>query len=104
MSRHGLTMTSEYTSFRPPQQVGMKMVEGPPFFRAFGGGWSFRSLGPDHTEATWRHTFAIRPRWLAPLGDRVGVLILGRDIRRRIAGYARGCRDPVVVAAATGSG
>ena len=28
-SKHRLTMVSEYTSFRPPNQVGMKMVEGP---------------------------------------------------------------------------
>ncbi len=100
VSRHGLRMVSEYTSFRPPGQVGMKMVTGPPFFRTFGGGWSFRSLGPDRTEATWRYTFAVQPRWLAPIADRIGVRVLGRDIRRRIDGYARGCADPVVVEAA----
>jgi len=33
-SRHHLTMVSEYTSFRPPTQVGMKMVRGPRAARA----------------------------------------------------------------------
>jgi len=28
--------------------------------------------------------------------------VLGRDIDRRIAGFARGCADPVVLAAARG--
>ncbi len=102
-SRHGLRMVSEYTSFRPPTQVGMKMVEGPWFFRNFAGGWSFRA-GPDgRTEATWRYTFSIRPRWLAPVAERIGLWILQRDIERRIEGYARGCGDEVVVAAAVAS-
>jgi hypothetical protein len=37
---------------------------------------------------------------LRPIADRIGMWVLGRDIRRRIAGYAEGCSDPVVVAAA----
>lgn len=100
-SRHGLLMVSEYVSYRPPTQVGMKMVEGPWFFRTFSGGWSFHAIDGEHTEATWRYTFSCRPGWLAPVAERIGVVYLGRDIRRRIAGYARGCNDSVVVAAAS---
>lgn len=99
-SRHRLRMVSQYTSFRPPTQVGMKMVEGPWFFANFAGGWSFRQVG-DGTEATWRYTFTIRPKLLSPIADRIGLWLLGKDIDRRIAGFARGCLDPVVVAAAT---
>jgi len=40
-SRHKLKMVSRYISFRPPTQVGMRMVEGPWFFANFAGGWSF---------------------------------------------------------------
>jgi hypothetical protein len=97
-SRHGLRMVSEYVSFKPPTQVGMRMVEGPWFFESFGGGWSFREDGTG-TLAVWRYTFSIRPRWLAPVADPLGRWLLGRDIRRRIVGYARGCSDPVVLAA-----
>ena len=100
-SRHRLRMVSQYTSFRPPTQVGMKMVEGPWFFANFAGGWSFREAPDGGTEATWRYTFTIRPKLLAPIADRIGVWLLGRDIERRIAGYAKGCTDPVVVEAAT---
>jgi hypothetical protein len=100
-SRHGLTMVSEYVSFAPPSHVGMKMVRGPWFFEMFAGGWRFAPAAePGHTVATWRYSFRCRPAVLRPIADRIGIWVLGRDIRRRIAGYAAGCTDPVVVAAA----
>ncbi len=95
-------MVSQYTSFRPPTQVDMKMTEGPWFFSKFAGGWSFRPVDSG-TEATWRYTFTIRPKVLAPVADRLGLRLLGRDIDRRIAGFAKGCADPVVIEAATES-
>ena len=103
LTRHrlGLSMVSEYVSYSPPRNVGMTMIRGPWFFARFGGGWRFLP-GPTEgtTEAVWRYNFAIRPAWLAPVADRIGSVVLGRDIRRRIAGFARGCSDEVVLAAA----
>ncbi|MFI5834294.1 SRPBCC family protein [Micromonospora sp. NPDC051300] len=100
-SRHGLTMVSEYVSWAPPTNVGMKMVRGPWFFERFGGGWRFApGPQPGTTVATWRYNFRCRPAFLRPVAERVGVWLLGRDIRRRIAGYAAGCADPEVLAAA----
>ncbi|MBO4208574.1 SRPBCC family protein [Micromonospora echinofusca] len=100
-SRHGLVMVSEYVSFAPPSHVGMKMVRGPWFFEMFAGGWRFAPAGvPGRTVVTWRYSFRCRPALLRPVADRVGRWLLGRDIRRRIAGYAAGCADPVVLAAA----
>jgi ribosome-associated toxin RatA of RatAB toxin-antitoxin module len=99
-SRHHLTMVSEYVTFRPPTQVGMKMVNGPPFFRSFSGGWNFTPVdGGEATQATWRYNFTIRPSWLAPVADRIGVWLLGRDIRRRLDAFAAACADPDIVAA-----
>ncbi|MEV4411864.1 SRPBCC family protein [Catellatospora sp. NPDC049609] len=101
-SRHGLSMVSEYVSYAPPTNVGMKMVRGPWFFAMMAGGWRFAPASePGHTVATWRYHFRTRPALLAPLADRIGVWLLGRDIRRRIQGFARGCQDPVVLAAVT---
>lgn len=94
-SRHRLSMTSEYTSFRPPTQVGMKMIDGPWFFSAFGGGWSFTEVGPGATDATWRYTFTVRPPWLASIGDRIGRVLLRRDIERRIDGSGARCSWPI---------
>ncbi|GID96206.1 SRPBCC family protein [Amorphoplanes digitatis] len=101
-SRHGISMVSEYVSFQPPTNVGMKMVRGPWFFEMFGGGWRFAAAPgrPGHTVATWRYNFRCRPAFLRPVADRIGRWLLGRDIRRRIAGYARGCEDPAVLDAA----
>ena len=100
-SRHGLRMVSQYVSFSPPRNVGMVMVSGPWFFSRFGGGWRFAADAvPGWTLVTWRYNFATRPRVLSPVADRIGRWLLQRDIDRRIAGYARGCQDVVVVAAA----
>ncbi|GIF99937.1 SRPBCC family protein [Catellatospora citrea] len=98
-SRHGLTMVSEYVSYAPPTNVGMKMVRGPWFFEMMAGGWRFAPAEePGHTVATWRYHFRTRPALLRPIADRIGVWLLGRDIRRRIAGFAAGCQDPAVLA------
>lgn len=96
-------MVSEYRSYRPPTSVGMTMVTGPWFFARFGGGWRFASERRDGTEGTrttWKYTFSIRPRVLAPVGDRLGAWLLGREIRARIDAFAKACADPEIVAAA----
>jgi hypothetical protein len=96
-SRHRLTMVSEYVTYRPPTQVGMRMVQGPWFFKTFSGGWNFASRDDGRTAATWRYNFTVRPRWLAPLADRIGIWLLGRDIRRRLDSFAAACADPSIV-------
>ncbi|NYF12420.1 hypothetical protein HDC34_000714 [Pseudoclavibacter sp. JAI123] len=103
--RLGFRMISEYVSYKPPSNVGMKMTRGSWFFERLGGGWRFSPAedesgdGRPATLAVWRYNFACRPRWLAPLAERIGGAILQRDIDRRIRGFARGCADPVVLAA-----
>ena len=99
-SKHGLTMVSEYTSFHPPERVGMKMVEGPWFFEKFGGGWIFKELDDGRTQATWRYTFTVRPGFLARVADPIGVRLLTRDIDQRIEAFATGCADQEVLATA----
>lgn len=59
-------------------------------------------MGSPGTVAVWRYSFTTRPAWLRPVADRVGRWVLGRDIDRRIAGLARGCADPAVLAAVAG--
>lgn len=102
-TRHwsGLRMVSEYVSYNPPTNVGMKMVTGPWFFANLAGGWRFSLHDDGATVATWRYNFSCRPGWLAPVAHRIGKWWLGRDIDRRITGFAKGCADPVVLAAIT---
>lgn len=94
--RLGFSMVSRYVSYAPPRNVGMTMETGTWFFAKLGGGWRFTPDG-DGTLAVWKYNFTCQPAWLAPLAERIGTLVLGREIRSRIAGYARGCADPVVV-------
>lgn len=101
--RLGLSMVSRYVSYAPPTNVGMVMETGPWFFAKLGGGWRF-TPAPDGrgTLAVWKYNFSCRPAWLAPLAEWIGMRVLGYEIRRRIAGFARGCSDPAVLAAAGG--
>ncbi|MCC2335415.1 type II toxin-antitoxin system RatA family toxin [Cellulomonas wangsupingiae] len=95
--RSGLRMVSEYVSYKPPTNVGMKMVEGPWFFAVMAGGWRFTPLPDGGTRAVWRYSFTCRPAWLAPVAERIGRVVLQRDVDRRIAGFARGCADAHVL-------
>jgi len=99
-SRHGLTMVSEYLTYRPPTHMGMKMVSGPAFFRTFSGSWHFKDLGDGRIEVIYRYRFDCRPTWLQPISHRIGNWYLGRDIERRVAAFVRGVEDPVIVARA----
>lgn len=101
VQRFGFRMVSEYVSYHPPTNVGMKMTKGSWFFERLAGGWRFSAVEGDEgsTLAVWRYNFTCQPRWLAPIAERIGAFVLQRDIDRRIRGFARGCEDPVVVAA-----
>ncbi len=99
-ARVGPRMVSQYVSYRPPTSVGMTMVTGPWFFASFGGGWRFvpdARDGRDGTRAVWKYTYAVRPAWLRFVAEPIGQGLLGREIRARIAAWARACEDPVVL-------
>jgi ribosome-associated toxin RatA of RatAB toxin-antitoxin module len=93
LSRHRLRMVTRYLTFRRPTLVGMKMEEGPWFFRTFSGSWRFEPLAPDRTAVAFRYNFACRPRALAPVAERIGRWYLGRDIRRRLAAFKAACDE-----------
>lgn len=100
-ARVGPKMISQYASYRPPTSVGMTMVRGPWFFGSFGGGWRFKPEtrdGVDGTQAVWKYTYSIRPSWLRFIAEPIGQWLLGREIRARIAAWAKACEDPVVLA------
>jgi len=99
VSRRGAHMTSEYVSFSPPTNVGMKILDGPWFFERLGGGWRFTAV-EGGTLAVWRYNFRCRPAIIRWPAERIGVWLTQRDIDRRIAGFARGCLDPAVLASA----
>lgn len=106
-ARLGPAMISSYASYRPPTSVGMTMEKGPWFFRTFGGGWRFAPEvrdGVSGTRSTWKYSYTIRPRWMAFVAHPIGSWLLGREIDARIAAFARACRSPETVAAASTPG
>ena len=98
-SRHGLSMVSEYVTYKPPGHVGMRMVEGPWFFKSFSGGWNFTALDDGRTDATWRYNFTVKPAWLRFVADPIGRWLMNRDIRRRLDAFAAACGDESIIAA-----
>jgi len=99
----GFAMVSRYVSYAPPTSVGMTMERGPWFFARFGGGWRFVPTTRDGvagTTATWKYTYAVRPRLLRAVAEPIGQRLLGREIRARIDAFARACADPATRAAA----
>jgi hypothetical protein len=52
VQRFGFRMESEYVSYNPPTNVGMKMTKGSWFFARMGGGWGFSEVDGDHATHT----------------------------------------------------
>jgi hypothetical protein len=51
----------------------------------------------ESAEVTFRYRFDCRPSWLQWVTHPIGRWYLGRDIHRRLAAFARGVEDPVIV-------
>jgi Polyketide cyclase / dehydrase and lipid transport len=103
-SRHGLTMVTEYLSFRRPTLVGMKMIKGPKMFRTFSGSWRYAEVDAATTEVAFRYNFTCRPKLLAPIMERIGVRYLGRDIKRRIGALKAACENTNILSRLPDSG
>jgi ribosome-associated toxin RatA of RatAB toxin-antitoxin module len=89
----GLTMEVEFTSFRAPTSVAMKMLRGPWFLRQFAGTWLFRPSASGGTEVIFRYSFSVQGRWLRPLlGPLIGWMFR-RDVSARLRGLKRGAEE-----------
>jgi len=98
ISRHRLRMVTEYLTFRRPTLVGMKMIEGPPIFENFSGSWRFAERDDGRVDVAFRYNFRCRPKFLAPVMERIGIWYLGRDIERRIESFRAACDETDLLA------
>jgi hypothetical protein len=96
-SRHGLRMISEYLTFRRPESVAMKMVEGPIIFRLFSGAWQFKRLDEAKTKVVFKYHFECRPAWLHGIMHPIGRWFLGREIRRRLLAFKTAAEIPLMM-------
>jgi len=83
---NGLTMEVEYITLKPPEQVAMTMVAGPPIFSRFSGAWLFKAMSPRRTKVVFRYHYASRPRILGAILDPVLSRVLTRDMEKRLEG------------------
>ncbi len=91
-SRHGLRMISEYLTFRRPDSVAMKMIEGPMIFRLFSGAWQFKRVDEGRTLVIFKYHFACRPAWLAGVVHPIGRWFLGEREKLLPAAFRRSVR------------
>lgn len=90
---NGLTMEVEFTSFRPPTSVAMKIVRGPCLFRQFAGTWLFHQRAGGRTEVTFRYFFTARGQWLAWFSEPLIAWIFRRDVQGRLRGLKHGAEE-----------
>jgi ribosome-associated toxin RatA of RatAB toxin-antitoxin module len=92
-ARSGLEMTVEYVSFRAPELVAVKMVEGPRMFRTFGATWRFAPEDAS-TRVTFQYAFSLRG-WTVPMiAEPISALLFRRDMRKRLAGLKARAEQP----------
>jgi ribosome-associated toxin RatA of RatAB toxin-antitoxin module len=88
-AHNGMTMEVEYITLKPPDQVAMRMVDGPKMFRQFSGAWLFKPVTPTRTRVIFRYNFATRPTIVAwAMAPIVGKVLL-RDMEGRLAGLKK---------------
>ena len=96
-SKHGLTMISEYITFKAPTHVGMRMIKGPKFFSSFSGGWNFSELPEGKTKVIWRYNFVTKPKFLSIIMNPIGIALLQKDIDQRLAAFKKACSNSEIV-------
>ena len=97
-ARVGPTMISQYVSYRPPTSVGMTMVQGAVVLRLLRRRLAVRARGARRSRRDEGglevHLRGAGRRWLRRVAEPIGQWLLGREIRARIAAFAKACRDP----------
>lgn len=83
---NGLTMDTEYISYKPFEVAAFKMVAGPRFFDRFAGSWQFTAVAPERTRVLFSYHITTKPRWLSWLLTPIVVLAFKRETRKRIRG------------------
>lgn len=87
----GLTMEVQFTGFRPPASVAMKMLHGPWFLDRFAGAWLFKPRADGKSEVIFRYFFTAR--WLRRLLNPIIACVFRHDIRARLRGLKYGAEQ-----------
>jgi hypothetical protein len=60
---HGMQMSVEYVSWRPPERAAIRMVHGPRMLENFAGSWSFTQHAPGVIKVRFRYQIKAAHNW-----------------------------------------
>jgi Polyketide cyclase / dehydrase and lipid transport len=84
----GLVFKTEYKAYDPPSVAAVKLVDPPRFFASWGASIRHTDLPGGGSMCTYTMTFVCKPRWAAPLVERVAALAFRWETRRRLRALA----------------
>jgi hypothetical protein len=85
----GLSMDTEYVSFKPPKLAAVRMTRGPWFLRLFTGTWLLEDLDGSRTKVRFHYNIIGRPKIITPLV----ALLFRYESRRRLGALQALHRD-----------
>ena len=81
-AHNNMEMTVEYTNYKYPEHVSMKMINGPFIFKKFSGLWQFDEIDDQTTCVLFK--YSITPILILKPGSLIIKWILSRDMRKRL--------------------
>ncbi|MFT3713874.1 MAG: SRPBCC family protein [Archangium sp.] len=80
----GLTLRTVYVSFQRGKVAAVKMINTPPFFRAWAASIRHEPLGPNASRVIYTWNFKAKPGFLAFLFEPIMALFFRWETRRRL--------------------
>ncbi len=85
----GLSLKTQYVSFRSPEVAAVKMLNRPPLFDAFAASIRHRDLGDGTSSVEYKYNFTVRPSWLRRLLHPVMAAVFRWETRKRLRALQR---------------
>ncbi len=85
----GLSFTTVYKAFDPPTVAAVKLVSRPWLFESWGAAIRHEDLPGGRSLCTYTMTFRCRPRWAAPVLERLAALAFRLETARRLGSLAQ---------------
>jgi hypothetical protein len=80
----GTTIKSEYVTYERGKVAAVKMLNTPPFFRAFAATILHELIDEQRSRVTYTYNFKAKPSWLAWLLEPIMNFLLFKEIKGRL--------------------
>jgi len=88
-SKAGISMITEYVSFKRGEYAAVKLVNKPAFFRNFAATIRHDPVDSSSSRVTYLYHFEAKPRWLAWFLEPVMNYLLKRETQKRLSALKR---------------